>query len=90
MSLSTYIIVATTKLHCGSPQIALLICLFFAEADSEFLNGYPLVLLSAPVFRLILPLLVANSIHQRPIEAKPADPMADMARTAWPPELNLA
>lgn len=51
----------------------MLICLFFAEADSEFLKGYPLVLVSAPVFLLILPWLVANSMHQRPTEAKLAE-----------------
>jgi hypothetical protein len=70
--------------------MALLICLFFAEADSEFLKGYPLVLLSAPVFLLILPLLVANNMHQRPIEARLAEAMVARTKAIGPPVLNRA
>jgi hypothetical protein len=54
------------------------------------LKGYPLVLLSAPVFRLILPLVVANNIHQRPIEAKMVDPTVDNMNATWPFQLNCA
>lgn len=36
----------------------------FLSASTLFLNGNPLVVLSAPVFRLILPSLLANRMHQ--------------------------
>src|SRR6187402_2266034 len=57
-------------------QIAFPICFFFADADSLEVNGNPLVLLSAPVFLLILPEVEANNMHHNPMAAKPADPRA--------------
>jgi hypothetical protein len=56
-------------------QVDFPISLFFAEAASLFSKGKALVLLSAPVFLPILPLLVANKIHQRPMAARAADPV---------------
>lgn len=69
------------------PQIALPICFFFAEADSLFPKGKPLVLLSAPVFLLILPLLLANRIHHKPIEARTAEPTEPRAKELLPVEV---
>lgn len=65
------------------PQIALPICFFFAEADSLFPKGKPLVLLSAPVFLLILPLLLAKRIHHKPTEAREAEPTAPRTKELW-------
>ena len=53
-------------------RVPILYELFFHAcflAASVFLNGNPVVLLSAPVFRLIFPLLLAKSTHQRPMAA---------------------
>lgn len=55
------------------PQVALPICFFFADADSLFPKGKPLVLLSAPVFLLIFPGLLAKSIHHKPIDPSAAE-----------------
>ena len=43
----------------------------FLLSASAFVKGNPLVLLSAPVFRLILPPELAKSRHHNPIAPKP-------------------
>ena len=59
--------------HPAQRTYTLFLPAFFLSA-SVLLNGKPLILLSAPVFRLILPPLVAKSIHHSAMAAKSPDP----------------
>ena len=56
---------------------------FFLYA-STFLNGNPLVRLSAPVRRLIFPAELPNSTHHNPIAAKNPYPARLRANDVWP------
>jgi hypothetical protein len=62
----------------------------FLLSASLFLNGKPLVLLSAPVFLLILPLLLANKIHQKAIAAKKVEPSVPKLKERTPVSVHMA
>jgi hypothetical protein len=66
------------------------IYLAFLLSASVFLNGNPLVRLSAPVFLLILPLLLANKIHQKATAAKNVDPSVPRLKLRTPVSVHMA
>lgn len=62
---------------------------FFFFSASAFLNGNPLVLLSAPVFLLILPLLLANRMHHSAIADRNADPIVPKLKLKTPVSVHM-
>jgi hypothetical protein len=71
-------------------QTRVRIYLPFLFSASLFLNGNPLVLLSAPVFLLILPLLLANKMHQKATAAKNVDPSVPRLKDMTPVSVHMA
>lgn len=53
-------------------------------AASALVNGYPAVLLSAPVLRLIFPSPLANKTHHRPMNARIDCAPTATANALWP------
>src|SRR5947209_5652196 len=66
------------------------IYLTFLLSASAFLNGNPLVLLSAPVFLLILPLLLANKMHHSATVAKKPEPSVPRLNDVTPVLVHMA
>jgi len=62
----------------------------FLLAASEFLNGKPLVRLSAPVFREMRPLLLPKSITHRPTDAKKVLKVVPSAKDVMPVCVHMA
>ena len=62
----------------------------FLLSASEFLNGNPLVLLSAPVFLLIRPLLLANRMHHSATMARKPDPSVPRLNDVTPVWVHIA
>jgi len=56
----------------------------FLLSASLFLKGNPLVRLSAPVFLLILPLLLANRMHQNATAARKVEPSVPRLKLRTP------
>jgi hypothetical protein len=61
----------------------------FLFSASVFLKGNPLVLLSAPVFLLILPLLLANKMHHNAIAARNVDPRVPKLKEKTPVSVHM-
>lgn len=66
------------------------IYLAFLLSASAFLNGNPLVLLSAPVFLLILPLLLANKMHHSATMARKPEPSVPRLNASTPVLVHIA
>lgn len=62
---------------------------FFFSA-SAFLNGKPDVLLSAPVFLLIRPLLLANKMHHSATMARKPEPSVPKLKAMTPVRVHMA
>lgn len=62
----------------------------FLFSASWFLNGNPDVLLSAPVFLLIRPLLLANSMHQSAIIPRKPEPSVPRLKAMIPVLVHMA
>jgi hypothetical protein len=70
-------------------QTHLCIYLPFLFSASVFLNGNPLVLLSAPVFLLILPSLLANKMHQNATAARKVEPSVPRLKDMTPVSVHM-
>jgi len=81
------------RVHCvivADSPVQLLPYLPFFFSASRFLNGYPLVRLSAPVFLLILPSLLANKMHHIATEAKKPLPSVPRLNDSTPVCVHIA
>jgi hypothetical protein len=62
----------------------------FLFSASWFLNGNPDVLLSAPVFLLMRPLLLANKMHHNATIARKPEPSVPRLKAITPVRVHMA
>lgn len=79
-----------TSSHTSLLSASHYIYLPFLLSASAFLNGNPLVLLSAPVFLLILPLLLANKMHHSATMARKPEPSVPRLNDVTPVLVHMA
>lgn len=71
-------------------KLSICVYLAFLFSASWFLNGNPDVLLSAPVFLLMRPLLLANKMHQSAIIARKPEPSVARPKDMTPTLVHMA